>query len=710
MEKYRILKPFEWNQMYAIVWLLVMFTCYGLVSCSNRVSEKESGMVLTGDTPWIISEEQPEPVQRALDDVKSDWYKVFGRIPVVVKELPSSWKGPVIYLGIKGTWRASMVKEPFPGKESFILRIQLDDDKRLALVATGADIRGSIYAAYALSEEILGVDPWYYWVDKEPVPRNRIVVPEGFNKHYGPATFKYRGWFINDEDLLSGFAPDPLRENVFSLEMFDHIYETLLRLRGNMIVPSTFPFPDERCQTLAARRGLVLNMHHILVLGLNTYRWPKDVPFSFNKHQDIMEQYWQKCINAFKDYEAVWTVGYRGKFDNPFWLDDPELKTPEKRGEVITKAIAKQVEMLRKVHPDAAIISNLWSEGAELYSKGLIKLPEGVTIVWPDNGSGIIQDKGLVKAGQGIYFHTAMLNNRANQLSEMVNPARIYREVGRFIDANATEFFLVNVSDLRPVPLSTDCAMRLVWNSKPYIGKTDKQNMDNFLIEWSKCQFGSDASKQVSVLYQKYFDLPYMHEDIREGENSLATNLNNLITKTIPMVVKGELIDNNTMKQCQNLFDFTIRNQNYLINLQHQSESILRQIPSDRRNFFQSHLLTQVQIHSYLIGMLKSFCQSMISYNLGDKSDAIKNSEKVLLESDNLLSVLHKAEYGKFSCWYIGQRFIPLNESYDKIRVLLALLRNESPPPVRIKSVIYDEIYKYQEPFTINYPLLYPIK
>jgi hypothetical protein len=118
------------------------------------------------------------------------------------------------------------------------------DNCRSALLATGADTRGAIYAAYTLSEEVLGVDPWYYWVDKEQARRDHIEVAATLDEHFGPPPFKYRGWFMNDEDLLSGFAPDLVRENVYSLEMYDHIYETMLRRRANMVAPATFPFPE----------------------------------------------------------------------------------------------------------------------------------------------------------------------------------------------------------------------------------------------------------------------------------------------------------------------------------------------------------------------------------------------------------------------------------------------------------------------------------
>jgi hypothetical protein len=243
-----------------------------LLSGGVATEKASAALVLDANTPWVVAADQPEPVQRALKDLERDWYKVFGRRPSVVQERPEGWKGPLVYLGHRGSWRDQLVREPSEGAESFLLREQSDAAGGPALIATGADIRGSIYAAYALAEKLLGVDPWYFWVDKEPIARERIEVPEGFNWRFGPPTFQYRGWFINDEDLLAGFAPDPLRENVFSLEMADRIYETLLRLRGNMVVPATFPFPDERCQELAGRRGLVLNMHHCLVLGVNMYR------------------------------------------------------------------------------------------------------------------------------------------------------------------------------------------------------------------------------------------------------------------------------------------------------------------------------------------------------------------------------------------------------------------------------------------------------
>jgi len=656
---------------------------------------------ITADTPWVVAADEPEAVQRALSDVQRDWYKVFGHRPVVLSESPAAWRGTVVYLGTK------QARDVSAAPESFVLRIQRDATGQSKLIASGADARGAIYAAYALAEEILGVDPWHYWTDHEPVPRRQIEVPSDLNKQFGPPTFRYRGWFINDEDLLGGFAPDPLRENVFSLEMLDRICETVLRLRGNMIVPGTFNFPDERCWELAARRGLALNMHHILVVGLNTYRWPKDMPFSYTKHPDIMVKYWRDCIAAYKGREVVWTVGYRGKHDRPFWTDEPELSTPEARGAVITQAIAKQVELIREVDPKAMIIANLWMEGAEMMHAGHLKLPAGVVQVWPDDGTGIIRDNGAVQAGQGIYFHTAMLSGSHNQLSEMVNPGRITSEISRFVKAGATNFFLVNVSDVRPVPLSTDCAMRFVWNAAPYIGKTDRENMDAFLADWSQRQFGTAVASDVAALYARYFDISYQRRETRHGDNRLHTMLHTLDRTAAPLLAEGKTLSEKQLAQALDMQAFAVSNLATVAALATDAGLLAARVPAERREFFQAHVMTPIQLHLHSLEMLEQYGAALTAYGQGDKSQAVVHAEQALCAAAELFDALHRAETVKWAAWYAGERFVGLEESRDRLRSLLATLKGEPRPPLH-PPCGYPELYQYQEPFAPNFPRLYP--
>ena len=91
--------------------------------------------------------------------------------------------------------------------------------------------------------------------------------------------------------------------------------------------------------------------------------------------------------------------------------------------------------------------------------EGYLKIPPEVVLVWADTGYGDMQDGGKVAAGQGMYFHVAMMNGQANQLSEMVSVNVIQSEIGRYIKAGATSYFLVNTSDIRPVAMTTRAVM-----------------------------------------------------------------------------------------------------------------------------------------------------------------------------------------------------------------------------------------------------------
>ncbi len=168
--------------------LIIALVCFSHFSFGRQCQ-----LNLTADTPWIVSNDEPEAVQRALDDLAADWYKVLGYPPIILQEPPEDYIGPVVYLGLEGPWLKDMVQEPWAGKECFVLCVDKDAAGRTALVATGADMRGAIYAAYALSEELLGVDPWYFWTDNEPAYKGTVEVPDRFSLSFGPPTFEHRG-------------------------------------------------------------------------------------------------------------------------------------------------------------------------------------------------------------------------------------------------------------------------------------------------------------------------------------------------------------------------------------------------------------------------------------------------------------------------------------------------------------------------------------
>lgn len=143
-----------------------------LVLASATMAWAEPALTLTGDTIWVVADNEPEALERALRDVQVDWYKVLGRPPIILERIPEHHTGPVVVLGLEGQTIRSLAPATFPGVESFHVGVRSLADRGhenvSAVYATGADLRGAIYGVYAFSEAILGVDPWYFWTDHEP--------------------------------------------------------------------------------------------------------------------------------------------------------------------------------------------------------------------------------------------------------------------------------------------------------------------------------------------------------------------------------------------------------------------------------------------------------------------------------------------------------------------------------------------------------------
>ena len=381
----------------------ITITVFALIICLSGYSQSE-GITINGDIPWVVSEADYEnmPVQKAILDAERDWYKVFGYPPVIFHDRPaSSWDGPVIVFGsVENTKHLIDSKVP-EGKEQFRLTTgQLKNNK--AITAIGSDTRGTIYAIYTFSEEVLGIDPMYIFTDKIPERKREISIGNGFDIRSKTPTFEYRGWFINDEELHDGMHRDPLGGNVISIEWADKILESLLRCKGNMIIPESAPYSDATVYDLCKRRGVAITHHHVTPVGLNMMNWPPDVPFSYMTHKDILVDAWTKAIRAQADKEVVWIIGFRGESDGAFWNSDPAApETDEGRARIISEAMQTQTDIIRQYQPDATIVAALWNEQGAFYNEGLLEVPEGVCKMFSDDGRGFMRDDGGIHLEEG---------------------------------------------------------------------------------------------------------------------------------------------------------------------------------------------------------------------------------------------------------------------------------------------------------------------
>src|SRR3974390_2840828 len=185
------------------------------------VQAMAADIVVTHDASIVLDQNEPPPVRRAVADLASDFEKVFGRAAPT-----RSRPGARIVVALNHNLPPGIERPDAP--ESFRIVAKAPG----TVVLTGSDTRGVIYAVYEFSRRFLSVDPLYFWTDHDPPRRAEIRIPGNTDIASGPPAFRHRGWFINDEDLLTGWKPGKSDGTGIALEVWDRIFEALLRLKG----------------------------------------------------------------------------------------------------------------------------------------------------------------------------------------------------------------------------------------------------------------------------------------------------------------------------------------------------------------------------------------------------------------------------------------------------------------------------------------------
>src|SRR5437867_13438390 len=121
-------------------------------------------------------------------------------------------------------------------------------------------------------------------------------------------------------------------------------------------------------------------------------------------------------------------------------------------------------------------------------------LPDDVIIVWPDDNDGHMRglptDLGRWK--HGVYYHQAYLGgNLSKQTTHIVAPATIAREFQRIVQARATEYMLVNVSELRDYVMGARLIADIPWHAPAVYASPDPAGP--FVTGWPQEYFAPAA-------------------------------------------------------------------------------------------------------------------------------------------------------------------------------------------------------------------------
>lgn len=98
-------------------------------------------------------------------------------------------------------WRRCIRIRTLHGGEPESYAVSVTDE---GVTVTGADSLGTAYGIYAFSTKCLEVLPVYRMVDVFPEIREELVL-ENRDFSSEKRQVRFRGWFVNDEDLLTEF-------------------------------------------------------------------------------------------------------------------------------------------------------------------------------------------------------------------------------------------------------------------------------------------------------------------------------------------------------------------------------------------------------------------------------------------------------------------------------------------------------------------------
>jgi len=425
--------------------------------------------MILSESPRLRLETIARAVELATLDVTADFARVFGDPSESAKAAAELVVAVDSTLGAPESWR-----------------LRVSDG---VIEIHGADVLGAVFGLYEFSRRFLGVDPYWFWKDFPPESCTAINLPFG-EWRSTPAVFSYRGWFLNDEDLLTewheGGAPRridyPFYQKVITPEIIDRVCEALLRAGGNLLIPGSvinILEPSERMlieRTVA--RGLYVSQHHIEPLGLSHFSFEtywrdrgENVKLAYATDPGRVRLTWRIYAEEWAKIagdRVVWQLGLRGRGDRPVWHNDTAIAEAQ-AGAFISQALAEQMAIIREVdqRPVPPTTLTLWEEGSHLMAAGCLTLPLGTTAVFCDRGASQTMQEDFYQCPRdpnrayGVYYHLAYWGSGPH-LAQGVPPAKIHDVYSKIIAKGDTAYSMVNVANVREFTVGLTALMEIV--------------------------------------------------------------------------------------------------------------------------------------------------------------------------------------------------------------------------------------------------------
>lgn len=404
------------------------------------------------------------------------------------------------------------------------------------LVIYGSDRLGTIYGLFHLSE-ILGVSPCHYWGDVKAPSYEKVFlcstedeeklqnkekqlclsVPEQPRISKEPSV-KYRGFFINDEWPCFGnwtFS----HFGGFTAEMYDKVFEYLLRMKGNYLWPAmwTSSFlvdgPGMQSMELADSYGIYIGMSHHEPCMRSSEEWDMvkgekyGRDWSYLSNREGLLEYWKDGLLRSRGHHVFPTIGMRGERDSKMMGEASVADNIR----VLKDILTDQRTLIREYLQEEEEIPQLFAVYKEVedyyfgdnQAEGLEHFEEleGVTLLLCEDNFGNMralpkEEERSRKGGFGMYYH---LDYHGGPVSyewvASVPLTKIWEQMTEAYAYGVRELWIVNVGDLKFQEYPLNYFMEMAYDFDTW-GSAHPESPKAYTEKWVQQQFGPETSPE----------------------------------------------------------------------------------------------------------------------------------------------------------------------------------------------------------------------
>lgn len=426
------------------------------------------------------------------------------------------------------------------------------------LVIAGSDKRGTIYGLFHLSE-MLGVSPFVDWCGLMPPKQEKIELREDMACISKEPSVRYRGFFINDEWPAFG---NWCNHNFggFNAKAYDHVFELLLRLKGNYLWPAMWSArfaddgPDLLNAELADEYGIIMGMsHHEPCLRQGEeYKYLRGKnsvygdAWNFRTNREEITKFWEDGLKRSGKFENVITVGMRGEADTAIMGKNATL---EDNIQLLRDVLKTQKKLIQeRVNPDLTKVPRmiaLYKEVEEFFygnekTKGLMgaeELEDVILMLCDDNYGNLrtlpTEEMRKHAGGYGMYYH---LDYHGWPVSyEWINSSylpKIWEQMSMAYDFGVRELWMVNVGDIATQEFPLSFFLDMAYDFDRW-GSRALNCTQEYTRKWVRQQFGSveeETQDTIADILEQYTKIihrrrpealnPETYHPVQEKESS----------------------------------------------------------------------------------------------------------------------------------------------------------------------------------------------